>query len=94
MQHQKNLMDILLNRKTPINKMVMEELYQAQVSLLNAQSALEYTQAQIDYQEKRVKRLQQYLDSQMKGTNEAFNSKDPSMFKPTATSSATTTGVR
>ena len=51
----------LLPRPKPLKARVEEELYEAQCDLLKAETALEWAQACVEYNNKRIVRLKQRL---------------------------------
>lgn len=63
MQQLKQLYRQMFGKLTPI-EMAAQELYEAEVSKLRAQSALEYSASMVDYHTSRIERLKSYLASQ------------------------------
>jgi hypothetical protein len=47
----------------PIDSIVNDELYEAEVALLEAQSGVEWAKANVEYQSNRVARLKKYKET-------------------------------
>lgn len=50
-----------IGKKPTIEQLAQDELYDAQVKLMQAQNALEWAQANVDYQTNRVARLKKQI---------------------------------